>query len=816
MKPHLQARHLAVPALIFGITLATAADDPASEAFFETRIRPVLVESCYECHSVENGKAKGGLTLDSREASRLGGDNGPAIVPGKPEESLLLTAIFHEDPDMEMPPKGPALSDRVRADFLDWITAGAIDPREAPSSGTRLSEYDMEARKEFWSYQKPTRRAAPQVEQSDWPKSPIDSYVLAQLEAASMEPSPDADPRILLRRLHFDLTGLPPTPEEAATFRMENLEETVDRLLASDDFGVRWGRHWLDVVRFAESNGRESNIAYPHAWRYRDYVIDAFNADIPFDRFLTEQIAGDLLPADSDAERSRLLIATGFLALGAKGLNEMNPKQFAADLVDEQVDTVTRAFIANSVACARCHDHKDDPFTMQDYYAMAGIFRSTETFYGTWIDSENNNDSDLITLPELPDQLIPNKPIAPERLAKLKEDLAQLDRDEAEGKAMRAKAQAEGKDMREDFNEILREALRIYWTRGRLEGQLETVDDEGNPLPLCMGAMEAEEAVDARRFERGEVAHPAEEIPRGMPDIFETDLEIPEEVSGRLELAQWLTLPDHPLTARVMANRIWTHLFGNGLVRTVDNFGHTGEAPTHPELLDHLALELQENDWSVKALIRNIVLSRAYLQSSQYRADYFEQDPENKLLWRANQRRRDAESIRDSILAVSGTLDPSRRPGSLVADLNGQSISIIGFNKKVPDDLDGTHYRSAYLPVLRDNLPDVLDLFDFAEPSLVTGKREETNVPLQALYLMNSSFIQEQSQALASRLESERPTRDARVQRAFELCYNRPPLPEEAQLVSEYFTEASPETESRELALFCQALLASAEFRIVE
>lgn len=791
-------------------------------AHFESKIRPVLIESCYECHSVESGKAKGGLRLDDREAVLRGGDSGPALVPGKPEESLLLAAIRHSDPDLEMPPRKDRLSDAILKDFEEWIADGAVDPRESANGKDGRTGDDFESRKQHWSFRAPVAPAPPVAKRTDWSLNEIDSFILTKLEESALEPSPDADPVTLLRRLSFDLTGLPPTPEQAAAFSMDKLEETVDKLLASDGFGVRWGRHWLDVVRYAESNGKEANLTYPHAWRYRDYIIDAFNRDLPYDRFLTEQLAGDLLAAESDGERARLLIATGFLAMGPKGLTEFNPVQFAADVADEQIDAFSRAFLASSYACARCHDHKADPVRMDDYYALAGIFKSTETRYGTWVDSESNNGGKLIRLPELPGQLIPNPSLTKKEVEKLKAQLAELNAQEKAGREFAEKARKEGVDMQKDFNELLREALRILWTRGPIVGKLETVDDNGKALPLCMGAIEAEKKIDSPRYERGEIAHPSGSVPRAVPAIFGLASEgaVPEDTSGRLELANWITDPGHPLTARVFVNRVWTHLFGAGLVETVDDFGRTGAAPSHPELLDHLALRFQEEGWSVKALVREIVLSRTYRQASTWREEAFQKDPDNRLLWRLPKRRLDAEVIRDAMLLVSGELDLSPRPGSLVAELTSQSAGMIGFNKAIPEDLDGSTHRSVYLPVMRDQLPDVLRLFDFAEPSLVTGKRDSTNVPPQSLYLMNSDFIRARAAALAKRISEEAGSSGERVNIAFQRCFNRAPNEEEKTLVDAFFNEplpegVDPEKESeKRLVDFCQALLASADFRI--
>ena len=369
---------LIVGMLIASGSLAMAAESPEAAAFFESKIRPVLVQHCYQCHSAKAGKSEGGLRLDSRAAIRAGGDRGPAVVPGDSMTSVLLTAISHTDPDLRMPPKKERLSESVINDFKTWINSGAADPRDEDAANAAAPPVTIDAGRKFWAFQKPTTHKTPTTttatKHPDWAMRELDHFILAKLTESGLSPSPDAEPSTLLRRLHLDVVGLSPSPDAVAAFlkRIESdgidsaLAVETDALLASPQFGERWGRHWLDVARFAESSGKEANISFPYAWRYRDYVIDAVNADLPFDRFVIEQIAGDLLPSGNDAERARLLIATGFLAIGPKNLDEMNPLQFAADVADEQLDTVTRAVMASSVACARCHDHKFDPFSMQE------------------------------------------------------------------------------------------------------------------------------------------------------------------------------------------------------------------------------------------------------------------------------------------------------------------------------------------------------------------------------------------------------------------------------------------------------------------
>ncbi len=814
-------------------SLAIAAESPEAAAFFESKIRPVLVQHCYQCHSAKTGKSEGGLRLDSRNAIRTGGDRGAAVVPGDSKKSVLLTAISHTDPDLKMPPKKERLPESVINDFKTWINSGAADPREEEAANAATPPVTIEAGRKFWAYQKPTAHKTPPptaTQNPDWAKRELDHFILAKLNESGHSPSPDAEPATLLRRLHFDLVGLPPSPDAISAFqkRIESdgidsaLAADADALLASPQFGERWGRHWLDVARFAESSGKEANISFPYAWRYRDYVFDAVNADLPFDRFIVEQIAGDLLPFDNDAERARLLIATGFLAIGPKNLDEMNPFQFAADVADEQLDTVTRAVMASSVACARCHDHKFDPFSMQDYYALSGVFASTKTYFGTAVSPSNRIGGDPLVLPRGADAPILHPSIGKQRVEQLKTQLASLKKEQQDRMAAAMKARRSGGDAEKEFS--IRDALRIFWTTGGIEGQLEKVDESGQALPLAMGVMDRQRIINSPLLERGEINKPGRPIPRRFPAVFEISdaSKIPARQSGRLEFARWLTLPDSAsggLTARVMANRVWRHLFGAGLVRTMDNFGFSGERPSHPELLDTLAVRFMADGWSIKKLVREIVLSRTYRQSSAYREDAFRTDPENRLLWRAAKRRLDAEAIRDAMLVVAGELDTARPVGSLVATKIGdRPISLIGLDPNIPADLDGSRHRSVYLPVLRDRLPDVLDLFDFAEPSLVTGERETTNVPVQALYLMNSSFVQSRATALADRVQREADSHEQRLRHAFVLCFSRAPDAEETKLAAAFFDQNQVNSDNDQqyrklLASYCQALLATAEFR---
>lgn len=798
--------------------------DPGAIAFFESKVRPVLVRHCYECHSAAEGTAEGELRLDSRTAIRRGGSRGPAVVPGRPHASILITAVSHSDPDLKMPPKS-RLPEAVIANLRKWIEMGAPDPRTNDVSEANAAWQGLKAARDHWAYQAPVATTSPAVNNDRWPRDEVDRFILATLEANGMSPTPDASPDTLLRRLHFDLVGLPPSLAARTQFLAAcdergidaAVEAAVDELLRSPQFGERWGRHWLDVARFAESSGGESNISFPHAWRYRDYVIDAVNADVPYDRFLTEQIAGDLLPYDSNAERARLLVATGFLAVGTKNMGENNEAQFEADLVDEQIDSLTRAVMSSSVACARCHHHKFDPFSMQDYYALAGIFRSTKTFFGTHTSPANIRSGDPLPLPRVEGQQIFHPSLKPKRFEDLKAKFAELEAEWAEIEAAR-RALFAGKKPDKTFT--LREVLANIWRRGPIEGQLESVDDQGHALPLAMGVLDRDKIVDAPLLARGEIGRPGKVVPRAFPQSINVNAELsmPSGQSGRLELAAWLTNARHPLTSRVFVNRVWSHLFGTGLVSTVDDFGTTGTAPSHPELLDTLAVDFVKDGWSLKRLVRRLILSRTWRQASAFDVEAFQRDPENRLRWRMPKRRLEAEAIRDAMLSVSGALDVSRPAGSLVARVIGdRPISLIGLDKKLPTDLDGSTYRSVYLPVIRERLPDALELFDFAEPSLVTGHRDETNVPVQALYLMNSSFVQTRADGLAARLASESNNED-RIRRAFWLCFSREPDQADMErglafLEQVGVSENQLAKEKAVLASFCQALLSTAEFR---
>jgi hypothetical protein len=793
---------------------AGAADRPVTPeqlAFFESKIRPVLVTSCYKCHSASAEKIRGGLLLDTREGIRKGGDSGAAVVPGNLEESVLVQAIRFQDDDLQMPPK-QKLPDEVIADFERWVAMGAPDPRDGTVTATAKG-IDIEEGRRFWAFQPPRKVAPPKIEDEAWPRSESDRYLLAALEAKGLKPVGDADKYTLLRRACFDLIGLPPSPEEVDSFVKDEsptaFETVVDRLLAAPQFGERWGRHWLDVSRFAESSGKQVNFNYPHAWRYRDYVIAAFNTDKPYSRFIKEQIAGDLLPAADEAKRAEQTIATGFLAVGPKSHVEPNPLQFQMDVADEQIDATSQAFLGLTVACARCHDHKFDPIPTRDYYAMAGIFRSTETCYGTTRIVQNFHPAPLLTLVD-PAQPSGIEPVSSQQLEQMRGQAAELVK-------TRAQLQKEGK------LSTAGQGIALGIRLAALQSRVALYEADGTPKRLAMGVRERVRVQNSPIYPRGEIDKPGELVPRGVVQVLTTSIPEIRQGSGRLELADWLASLENPLTARVMVNRIWLHLFGRGLVPTPDNFGAAGQPPSHPELLDHLAVTFMENGWSVKTLIRQLVLSRAYQLDSRFDARANEADPDNVLVWRMSKRRLEAEAVRDAMLAVSGQLDRAKPKGSAVSragDANSGGLQRAGaFDARLT-------VRSVYLPVLRNNFLDSLALFDFPDAGLIVAERATTTVPAQALYLLNSPFVMHQAELAATRLlsESDADCDCERIRTAYLRVFNRLPTEEEQTAIEEFLgiygdgqatpnaRPAGPTDPGAVWAAIYQALFASAEF----
>jgi cytochrome c553 len=738
---------------------------PEDVRFFEMKIRPLLAENCLKCHGAE--KQKGGLRLDRAEGIADGGASEiPLVDAKKPEASALLRAVRHAEGVAKMPPSGK-LKDAEIADLETWVKKGAPFPA--------AKAVDPDRRAKHWAFQ-PIRSGT---------ESNLDQFVLAKLAAAGLKPAPPADQRTLIRRATFDLTGLPPTPEEIAAFLADEsptaFEKVIDRLLASSAYGERWGRHWLDVARYSDSNGLDENVAFGNAWRYRDYVVRSFNADKPYDRFLMEQIAGDLLPdAGTDG-----IVATGFLALGPKVLAEVDEKKMEYDIVDEQVDTLGRTVMGLTLGCARCHDHKFDPVTAADYTGLAGVFVSTKTMehfkkVAKW------HEVSIATPAEQKRQAEYDAAVV-----KLKDGI----------KALTGKTDEESKaELKKRKDELA--AL-----------------EKAAPEPPSALAVVEGKPTDVPVFKRGNHLAPGELVKRRFPIVLagEAQAAIPNDRSGRLELATWLVDAKHPLTARVIVNRVWRWHFGAGLVRSTDNFGLLGEKPTHPELLDWLAATFVKDGWSLKKLHKLVMLSATYRTSSNYDAKAATADPDNRLLWRASVRRLEAEAIRDSLLAVGGTLDRAVG-GPALAHVKNRGYLFDHTSKDLTSY--ASQRRSIYLPVVRNNLYDVFQLFDAPDATVPNGDRATTTVPTQSLFFLNSELVAKSADALAGRV-LRKPEGTERVRLLFELAYGRPPSEAEAKRVlanvaefeSEFANEADASKRTRKAwASAAQAMLASNEF----
>jgi mono/diheme cytochrome c family protein len=803
---------LAAPSLQAGEPPQPAA---AAVKFFEERVRPVLAENCQECHGAQ--KQKGGLRLDSRAALLRGGDSGPAVLPGKPDNSLLIQAVRRGE-RVQMPPRR-TLPPRAVADLAAWVRMGAPWPtdtaavRNEPASGGPAFTAEEKA---FWAFQTPVRPPVPAVRDAAWAHSPIDRFILAGLEAKGLRPAPPADKRTLLRRASFDLIGLPPTPEEINTFLADDTPDAfarvVERLLASPHYGERWGRHWLDVARYADSNGMDENLAYGNAWRYRDYVVAAFNKDKPYDQFVREQIAGDLLPAEGgEAAGLERLIATGFLSLGPKMLAEDDPVKMEMDIIDEQVDTVGRTFLGLTLGCARCHDHKFDPIPTADYYSLAGIFKSTRTMenfrvVARWQERPLGAEEAGRPL-RLHEEKISRARAAFDRLQRqAKEDLPL-------GNALMAQFRA------------ARRRSRVAADLQSLRAEIAGLAKTRPVLPFAMAVSESK-PTNLRIHLRGNHLTLGREVPRRFPQVLAGSDQAPVggKQSGRLELAQWLTRPDHPLTARVLVNRVWHWHFGQGLVPSTDNLGKLGERPSNQPLLDWLAVEFVARGWSVKELHRLILLSNTYQMSSAYDEKAALADPDCRLRWRRARQRLDAESLRDAILAVSGRLDRTMG-GSLFTGANRAYVP--GYPNSTYAGYTSDR-RSLYLPVIRSDLYAVFQAFDFADPSVPNGERATTTVPSQALFMMNGDLVREQTRRLAESLLA-RPDLDdpGRVRVLYERAFGRPPTSAETARALHFVGRAESQWKMEKLADggerrrrawqgLCRVVLSANEFLHVE
>jgi cytochrome c553 len=919
---------LAAP--VFSQTIAQTAE------FFERKVRPILAAQCQSCHNAKLKTAE--LDLSTPGGFRGGGQSGPVVSPDQPEASRLLKVIGYEE-RLKMPPTGKLQEDEI-AVLTEWVRMGAPWPG-APETAAGLRPASRQLTDEdrsFWAFQ-PLRAPQPPAPAGGRRRSPIDQFIQAKLDEKGLPPAPPAGKLALLRRVTFDLTGLPPSEQEIREFLADQSPDAyrrvIDRLLASPRYGERWGRHWLDVARYADSTGNDEDHRYPYAWRYRDYVIEAFNQDLPYDQFIREQIAGDLLPAHAGEPLNRRgIIATGFLALGAKALAQQDKKRMLYDVYDEQIDVVSKAFLGVTAACARCHDHKFDPILTKDYYSLVSIFASTKSFadpdthvskllftplvereiYEAYTAHQEKVKRQRLEIDEVVDAEIEryNERLSP-RLADYMLAARQIYEGGADlAGAARAKSldagvlqkwaeylQPDGEEIRPHLKEwssaapearesVARgyqerfQARLAEWTKrlrtwraqvrkrlldgnmppptrpsfeagedrffhevffrtgpfavqekdresvfspegrealSRLQGEMEDLQKASPPEPDMACAVQEGEPVTQRVLIRGDYGNPGEEAPKAFPAVLaRPDDPVVTTGSGRLELAEWLARPENPLTARVMVNRIWQWHFGEGLVRTPDNFGRTGDRPSHPELLDYLARRFVESGWSVKAMHRLILLSDTYQRSSQAPAQALAVDPENRLLARFPRRRLDVEEIRDGMLVLDGTLDFT------VGGTLQTGFGTDGENSNDRLSLNPEKHlrRTVYLPLRRANLPSLLNLFDFGDAVTAAGKRPSTNVAPQALFMLNSEFVAERSQNLAaSLLEDASLEPEARLEKAYLRILNRPPAAAESDAGLRYiarFQERFPGegVERKAWQSFCRVLLASNEFIYVD
>ena len=850
---------------------------PEKLEFFESKVRPILVQRCYECHSGQ--ESNGGLRLDYREGLLKGGDSGPALQADEPQGSLLLRAIRYQNADLQMPPSGKLDASEIEV-LETWVAQGAFDPRADLPSGSSDKPQGMSIQdgRNFWSMMPLKPVEVPRAVDTDWCRNPIDAFVLKELDSNGLRPSPESPRREILRRVTLGLIGLVPESQEYKAFEQdtapEAYERQVDRLLSSEQYGVRFGRHWLDVARYSDSNGLDENIAYGNAWRYRDYVVEAFNSDKPFDRFIEEQIAGDLLP---DADRQSKT-ATGFLVLGAKVLAEPDRDKLTMDTIDEQLDTIGKAFMGMTLGCARCHDHKFDPIKQRDYYALAAILKGTKTFgdsnFGAikhWNEISYANPQEKEQLKAIDAQIAEkngawNK-LKSEAIGKLRE---QVRKQAADYLAVASKLTSEatlnewaqvGEELklhprvlansrryldnhrqeplfaqwhelaghgdhqaiRDYYQELFERALGEWEKAKAADAQVKKLEDSTlEAARVALGDVggflaipaKMEHALDqeslvkihelaesARLFEsaapdetsvmgvadkgvvdglaihiRGSYRNLGDVVPRGFPEVMVSQGATPifsRHSSGRLELARWLANATHPLTARVIVNRVWRWHFGRGLVESTENFGVLGDRPSHPELLDYLARWFIESGWSIKELNRLILTSSTYRMSSVHpeAQSALAIDPENRLRWHYKLERMDAEPLRDSILQVAGRLD---------CQLGGKSVPLR--NRQFVFDhtsIDHTKYdsirRTVYLPIIRNHLYSLLEQFDFPDPTMPVGSRNTSMVSVQMLLLMNADWIIDSASLLARRSQefSSEPSR--RIDWLFETVLGRAP-----------------------------------------
>jgi hypothetical protein len=797
------------------------AEEAVDEVFFETRVRPVLAGTCVKCHGAD--KVSGGLRLDSLEAMLRGGDSGPAVVPGDAEGSPLIEAIRQEEAILRMPPGDDPLPRQAIADLTAWIVAGAPWP-EANGSET----VDAES---HWAFE-PLREVEPPDDPNGWAESAIDRLIAAGQRTAGVMPVEQADRRTLIRRAYFDLIGLPPPPDRIEAFvgdpDPDAYGRLIDELLSMPQYGERWGRYWLDLARYADTAGDNSDYPIPEAYLYRDYVIDAFNDDVPYDRFLHEQLAGDILAAEGPEEDyARRVIATGFIAqskrFGTRKLEDIH------QIIEDTLNTTGQVVLGLSMRCARCHDHKYDPISAQDYYALYGFFAGAKyPFAGAEEDHRPSEFAPLVP----PDRMGEFASEHAEALARLRSELSAAEAEATEtlrdlGLAVAVEEFAGFADLSERARvELAKGSRSLGREADRLRAELKQLEEAGPEAfaPKAYAVRDGE-PTDVELQKGGDPRKLGEVVPRGVLTALEPSgkIDLPESGSGRLALARWLTEGSaRDLAARVMVNRIWQHHFGKPIVATPSDFGIRGTPPSHPELLDWLAADFIASGWSIKAMHRRIMTSETYRLSSRLDTANAEVDTGNASYWRFDRRPLDAEALRDSLLALGGTLRLDRPGPHPFPEVDTWKFSAHHqFKALYPSD-----HRSVYLMVQRLHPHPYLSLFNGPDTSVTTASRDSSTVALQALYLLNNTFVHDQAAGFADRLIVEEPDPASRLTLAYMKAFGRPPSGSERSRADSFLARyeeglaasgcVPDDREAEAWAALARAVLASNEFSYVD
>jgi mono/diheme cytochrome c family protein len=832
----------AVAGLLTAQWTSAAKTAPQSTELFKQKVLPILEANCTACHGAKIQRSR--LDLRTEEAILKGGTRGPSVVPGAPDKSVLYRMVIHKE-EPAMPMGGDKLSDAEIAVIAEWINkltpvAAAANTEHGPP--TRQAGYSITDKdRQFWAFVKPVRPAIPTVKNKAWVRNEIDAFVLSKLEANGLQPSPHASPRELLRRVYFDLIGLPPTPEEMAAFLKNPSEQAyqqvIDKLLASPHYGERWGRHWLDLARYADSGGYEFDYDRPHAWRYRDYVIKAFNADKPYDQFVREQLANDLIAGTDNAEA---LIPTGFLRNGPT-VDNVEDEETRTDELDDMISTTSAVFQGLTVGCARCHDHKYDPIPQRDYYRLQAVFfpfKKTEKTFATPAEQEAhkalNKTFDEKVRPFRQQIAAIEKPVR-EKLMREKIEFHVNLAKKSSGFGELTEAQFREETSKRLYKEVNLQAEEIeaelspeaLKQRKELQKQIDEINKQRpKPLPSAMGITDVADPKQAHLLKRGDWRNKGEAVNPGLPCVLTDGKDLPPQ-NRRRQLAEFIASPDNPLTARVAVNRIWQYHFGKGIVKTPSDFGATGDRPSHPELLDFLATEFVKRGWSWKAMHRLMLISNTYRQASQHVEAGATKDPENRLLWRFNPRRIEAEVLRDSLLAVSGKLNTEMYGPGVYPRIDPDVVNA-GSRPRWPldaKDESATFRRSVYIFIKRSVLVPLIEVFDCPVTVVSAPMRPVSTVSPQALALLNNQFVLEQAGFMAERVVREAGTQPrAQVRRGFLLALGRQPSVKEMQWSLEFLKtqaagHAERKTDKPETAAlrdFCHALVNLNEFLYVD